>query len=126
MLPELSTCHTVETVRTKLGIALIAVVVAGCSSQPAQEEPAVPPAPNQIVVKDRAYSPSNITVSVGETVTWVFDDGGMAHDVVADDRSFRSPLAKSGSFSHTFTEPGTYGYHCTPHPDMIGTVTVAP
>jgi plastocyanin len=125
MLPELTTCHTVETVRLKLGVAIVALTVAGCTSQPAQET-AAPPVKNQVTVADRAYTPADITVSVGETVTWVFDDGGMAHDVVADDRSFRSPLAKEGSFSHTFTEPGTFTYHCTPHPDMIGSVVVVP
>jgi len=33
---------------------------------------------------------------------------------------------KSGTFSYTFDEPGTFSYHCTPHPDMTGSVTVVP
>ncbi|MGA9869969.1 MAG: cupredoxin family copper-binding protein [Rhodococcus sp. (in: high G+C Gram-positive bacteria)] len=103
---------------------LVAGAVAGCSS-PAPEQAAAP-VPNQVTVADMSYSPADITVGVGDTVTWVFDDGGMAHDVVADDKAFRSPLAKSGSYSFTFTEPGTFTYHCTPHPDMVGTVTVQP
>ncbi|MBT5206234.1 MAG: hypothetical protein HOM00_03905, partial [Acidimicrobiaceae bacterium] len=28
------------------------------------------------------------------------------------------------SFSHTFTEAGTFDYFCTPHPWMTGTVVV--
>ncbi|WP_349307285.1 plastocyanin/azurin family copper-binding protein, partial [Rhodococcus sp. IEGM 1379] len=36
----------------------------------------------------------------------------------------RSPLKKSGTYTATFTEPGTYDYTCTPHPDMRGTVVV--
>lgn len=107
-----------------LGTVLVFSTMVGCSSDIA--EPAAPPVPNQVTVADRSYSPSEITVSVGETVTWVFDDGGMAHDVVADDRAFRSPLMVSSTFTHTFTEPGTYSYHCTPHPDMIGSVIVVP
>lgn len=105
--------------------AVVLAAVAGCSS-PTQEEPTTPAAPDQVTVVDRSFSPSSITVSVGDTVTWLFDDGGMAHDVVADDRSFRSPLMVANTFTHTFTEPGTYGYHCTPHPDMTGTVVVQP
>ncbi|AYJ51395.1 copper-binding protein [Rhodococcus sp. P1Y] len=101
------------------------VLVSGCSS-PAPEKAPAPEVPGQVIVADRSYTPSNITISAGETVTWVFADGGMAHDVVADDRAFRSPLMTANSFSHTFTEPGTYSYHCTPHPDMIGSVVVVP
>ena len=115
--------------RVKLSTIVLASVVLGsvvsCSSPP-PTEPAAPPPPNQVKVVDRSYSPSELTVSVGDTVTWVFADGGMAHDVVADDKSFRSPLLKSGTFSYTFDEPGTFSYHCTPHPDMTGSVTVVP
>ncbi len=96
----------------------------GCSSAPPAEAPA--PVANQVTVKNRMYSPATITVEVGDTVTWLFDDGGITHDVVADDKSFRSPLMVSNTFTHTFTDPGTYSYHCTPHPDMIGTVIVTP
>lgn len=114
----------VRSFSAALGAVVVLSALVGCSS-PAPQVPAAP-LPNQVTVADRAYSPSEITVSVGETVTWVFDDGGMAHDVVADDRAFRSPLMVANSFSHTFTEVGTYSYHCTPHPDMVGTVTVVP
>lgn len=113
------------TTRRALIAGVLGVLVAtGCSSPTTQEAPA--PVPNQVTVIDRAYSPASITVSVGDTVTWVFDDGGMTHDVVADDKSFRSPLMVSDTFTHTFTEPGTFTYHCTPHPDMLGTVVVEP
>ncbi|RRQ25932.1 copper-binding protein [Rhodococcus sp. Eu-32] len=103
-----------------VGLVLLAAV--GCSSS--AEEAPTPEYPNQVTVVNRAYSPQTITVRVGDTVTWVFDDKGMSHDVVADDRSFRSPLMVSDTFTHTFTEPGTFTYHCTPHPDMTGTVVV--
>ena len=116
---------SLEPVKRFPKVAVLVVAAAslfGCSA-PAVEEAAAP-VPNQVTVTDRAYSPASITVGVGDTVTWVFDDGGMTHDVVADDKSFRSALMVSGSFAHTFTEPGTYSYHCTPHPDMLGTVVV--
>ena len=111
-----------STAYVGLAAALTLVAVAGCSS-PTPEE-ARTPLPDQVIIADRAYSPSEITIDVGDTVTWVFDDGGMVHDVVADDKSFRSPLKAAGSFTHTFDEPGTFTYHCTPHPDMTGTVVV--
>ncbi len=123
--PPAGSLGVVKTSRAFSGCIASAFVLAsliGCSSP--EPEQAQAPVANQVTVKDRTYSPSNITVDVGETVTWVFDDGGMAHDVVADDKSFRSPLMTSNTFTHKFTEPGTYTYHCTPHPDMMGTVVV--
>lgn len=119
---------TVKSIYRAPSVILLTALVLGtgaCSS-PAPAEPAAPPVPNQVTVADRSYSPSELTVNVGDTVTWVFDDGGMAHDVVADDKYFRSPLMTSGSYTYTFDEPGTYNYHCTPHPDMTGTITVVP
>lgn len=75
-----------------------------------------------------AFSPSSISVKVGDTVTWTFDDQGIAHNVVGTgdaDGVLRSPLSKSGTYTHTFTEPGTYHYTCSLHPDMRGTVIVS-
>lgn len=82
-----------------------------------------------VEVKNMAYTPATLTVAVGETVTWNFDDRGVTHDVVGvdDARSvLRSPLMQTGSFTHTFTEPGTYEYTCSLHPDMRGTIVVTP
>jgi LPXTG-motif cell wall-anchored protein len=33
-------------------------------------------------------------------------------------------MRSGGSGSHTFTQAGTYTFHCTPHPFMKGTVVV--
>jgi plastocyanin len=34
------------------------------------------------------------------------------------------PLSTGASYSFTFTQPGTYTYHCSIHPSMKGTVIV--
>lgn len=74
------------------------------------------------------YSPQNITVVLGvnSTVTWI--SHSVSYDTVtADDGSFASGvIPPGGSFTHDFTAPGTYGYHCIYHPWMVGTVTVLP
>jgi len=33
-------------------------------------------------------------------------------------------IPNKGNFSHTFANAGSYGYHCSIHPAMIGTITV--
>ncbi|MFI6313151.1 plastocyanin/azurin family copper-binding protein [Nocardia fusca] len=77
-----------------------------------------------VSVANMSYSPASVTIEKGQTVEWSFDDNGLPHDVVADDGAFESELLTEGSFTHTFTEAGTFTYHCTPHPMMIGTVVV--
>ena len=71
------------------------------------------------------YSPPTITVVIGvnNTVTWVNND--QAPHTVTDTGVFDSGNMNTGqSWTHTFTTPGTYEYHCTYHPWMKGTVIV--
>lgn len=84
-----------------------------------------------------AFSPANFQVSLSDaSVTWYNADfssatyggiSGVAHHLHEDTGLFDSGvLAPQGRFSFTFTQPGTYTYHCTIHPGMVGTVTVTP
>jgi len=75
-------------------------------------------------ISDFKFTPSTITVTAGETVTWS-NSGPSGHSATADDGSFDTGvLAKGASGSHTFSKAGTYSFHCTPHPFMKGTVVV--
>ncbi|MDI9899446.1 cupredoxin family copper-binding protein [Rhodococcus sp. IEGM 1409] len=108
---------------------VLALGLVGCSSttDSTPSAPETTASGTVVTISGMAYSPASITVSVGDTVTWVFDDNGMAHDVsgLGDAKGkLRSPLKKSGTYTYTFTEPGTYDYTCTPHPEMRGTVVV--
>jgi len=75
------------------------------------------------------FSPATFTVRVGDSVTW-FNADVMEHTVTSDAGTpvaFDSPLLNSGdTFSFTFTQAGTYAYHCAPHPTMTGTIIVNP
>ena len=74
----------------------------------------------------KAYKFPAFTASPGQKLTLV-DGDSEPHSVTADDGSF-----DSGSFDNTApgslvapTKPGTYAVHCTVHPSMHGTLTVA-
>ena len=70
------------------------------------------------------FMPASLTVPVGTTVTWKFDDS-TDHTVTADDNSFASsPMANGQTFTHTFSSAGTVAYHCSIHPFMKGTIIV--
>lgn len=76
------------------------------------------------------YSPADITVQQGTTVTWVSEDMIEIHNVLEGDGAFGSPdLAYHQSWSFTFgpnLQPGTYYYYCTFHGAMTGSVTLLP
>jgi plastocyanin len=71
------------------------------------------------------FNPAEVTVSAGDTVTWVNNDS-VDHDVTADSFSSGEPggMASGDTFEHTFDEAGTFEYVCTVHPGMDGTVVV--
>jgi amicyanin len=83
---------------------------------------------HQVVMSGYAFSPRALTITAGDTVTWVNEDQA-PHDVktTSGPESVHSPmLNKGGTWSHTFTVPGTYGYVCTVHPGMTAELVVRP
>ncbi|HEY3187191.1 MAG TPA: PKD domain-containing protein [Solirubrobacteraceae bacterium] len=81
-----------------------------------------------IVGPDKVLSPPNVTVSPDGTVTWQWANGSIAHHIVSNPGSaevWDSGTRNSGTFTHTFTKSGPFGYHCEIHPNIMrGTVTV--
>lgn len=80
-----------------------------------------------VTMKNFAFNPATLTVKPGTVVTWVNQDSA-PHTVVSDagdPAAFSSgQLSTGGTYTVTFTTTGTYGYHCTIHPSMTGTVIV--
>jgi plastocyanin len=75
-------------------------------------------------MRNLAFVPGTIEVRAGTTVEWTNNDP-LSHSVTSDNGAFDSGLIGSGNrWRYTFTTPGTYPYHCTPHPFMKGTVVV--
>ncbi len=114
--------------------ALAFVTLAACSSGPSGSTSLEDLPPGTVVITGMQFTPAEITVHVGDTVTWQFRDNGVPHDVTStgpDGMAASDPVLDSGQktrgeYSHTFTEPGRYTYMCTVHPNMTGAVTVVP
>lgn len=79
---------------------------------------------NAVSIQNFAYSPSTITVKVGDKVTWTNKDS-IGHSATADNGSFDTGVLQQGqSGSITFHKAGTFTYHCSVHPTMKATVIV--
>lgn len=70
-----------------------------------------------------AYVPNPVTISAGGEVTWTNTDT-VAHTATGDSGVFNGSMAPGAKYTYMFASKGTYTYHCTIHPGMIGTVTV--
>jgi amicyanin len=77
-----------------------------------------------VKISGMRYEAPTVTVKKGGVVTWT-NNGAMPHTVTANDGSFGSPqLSNGNTWSRTFDEAGTFGYYCSLHPGMRGTVVV--
>ena len=85
-----------------------------------------------ITMKDLAFTPRNIRVSRGTTITWKNDDF-VGHYINTDPHpahTYYLPLNSSelppgGKYAITLDSPGIYLYHCSAHAGvMTGTILV--
>ena len=111
------------------GIVIALIIVAcggwGQGSDPSKETPSV--GVTEVRMDDFAFAPANIVIDAGTTVAWTNLDGD-AHTVTSDEGDLLKSglLGKGETFRYTFDTPGEYAYHCEPHSNMHGLVTVLP
>ena len=111
--------------------SVMCVSACGSSTSPSSTPEAAPAGSTSITIVSgasgltgTAYNPNPITVSVGTTVSWLNSDS-ITHTSAANNGLFTSPnVAPNSRFNFTFTTAGTFPYHCTIHPNMVGTIIV--
>lgn len=88
-----------------------------------EEEPEEESEEVSVSISGFAFNPATITISVGTEVTWTNEDAEI-HTVTSAGNFDSGSMAQGDMFSHTFDQPGTFDYICTPHPYMEGQVIV--
>jgi plastocyanin len=83
------------------------------------------PAPAAAVqIGNFTFKQQVLSVKPGTTVTWTNGDD-IPHTVVSNAGLFKSKVLDSGDkFSFTFAKAGQFGYFCSIHPHMTGTIIV--
>ena len=88
-----------------------------------------------VAIGSYRFTPASVTIDQGDSVMWRWAGPDTLHDVLSDpglsDSFASAPDGNPGPppfnvFGHTFTQPGTFGYYCSIHPSMRGTVVVQP
>lgn len=108
-----------RAIPTALLVGLLTAAPAGAANQ-------------AVVATDRVFTPADVTVFQGESVTWT--NGGGSHNVRFEDNAFTMPVAPDASpwsVTRTFDQVGVFRYYCELHGypngvDMSGAVTVKP
>jgi len=110
--------HAALIILVLCGLA-IAGLTSGIAATPARAAQT-----HAVTIVDFRFEPGQLTIAVGDTVTWTNQDGA-AHTATATGGAFDSGNMKSGdAFSFTFASAGDYPYLCTYHPEMTGTIIV--
>jgi plastocyanin len=78
----------------------------------------------KVSIVNFAFTPGEITIAPGESVTWTNDDGAPHGLEYHDGAKGTDHLLPGASFSRRFDRPGTYDYNCSVHPYMTGRVVV--
>ena len=123
-----------------LMVVFLGLMFAGCQSKPvhtmtsstseAQSSTSppeqIPSTENSIEISNFKFSSATLTVKAGSTVK-VTNRDAVGHSVTSDDgTSFDTDILAQGQ-SNEFaapTTPGSYPFHCAPHPSMKGTLIV--
>jgi plastocyanin len=79
-------------------------------------------ADSEVAIASFAFSPATITVTAGDTVTWINGDE-VAHTATGSGWD-SGTIAAGASGSVTFATAATFAYECAIHPAMLGTVVV--
>lgn len=130
-----------RTLLRRGGAALSTIGIAGCLTDPSDQEPVT-------MTDDFGFDPTTKTIAPGGTVTWenasdvdhtvtayeaaipagapYFASGDFESERAARAHLTEGLLAQGAEYEHTFEAPGTYEYYCIPHESsgMIGTIRV--
>jgi plastocyanin len=118
--------------RSRVGLTVLAAVLALVATACGSSSPSAPTVAAADVtitmvgnLSAQSFSPSATTMRVGQTVAWKNGDS-IPHDATQDAARFATGILNAGATSSplTMATAGSFTYHCTIHPGMVGTVIV--
>ncbi|WP_310962944.1 cupredoxin domain-containing protein [Nocardioides terrisoli] len=92
-----------------LGSAAVVALPAGSASATTAE----------VSVTNFQFTPAHVSVSQGGSVGWTFH---AMHTSTSNQDFWNSGRRASGTYTVHFPDAGRFGYHCTMHPSMTGSV----
>jgi plastocyanin len=111
--------------RSAIAAAMLGAVVGSSLADGVLVARAQTAAAATVSIDNFTFTPQQLTVKAGTTVTWTNKDD-IPHGIAATGNAFRrsNAMDTDDNYSFTFTTPGTYQYFCYIHPHMTGTIVV--
>jgi plastocyanin len=118
-----------------LSIIAVALTAVACGSDtttsPSTTSPSAPSTTPDVTITIEAnngaqsFAPNPSAARVGQTVAWQNVDS-ITHNATQDGGSFQTGNISPGTTSTPImmSSAGTFTYHCSIHPGMVGTLTV--
>ena len=75
-----------------------------------------------IVIQNKSFSPTNLTIKLHDQVEWQNKDNETYQ--ITGEGWGNVPIEPGESFTQAFETTGTYTYSCALHPDLTGTIVV--
>jgi plastocyanin len=108
----------------------VSIIVSACGDSSSPTAPAVSTAADVTVTiqgnnASNSYAPNPVSMRVGQTIAWR-DADSITHTATQDGGGFNTGAvaAAATSAATMMNTAGTFTYHCTIHPGMVGTVSV--
>jgi len=112
----------IKTLTFQGSVLLAGILMMSVFADMATAAPAPPAA--AVTIGNFTFKAPVVTVKAGTTVTWTNGDD-IPHTVVSKEGVFKSKVLDTGDrFSFTFAKAGQFGYFCSLHPHMTGTIIV--
>jgi plastocyanin len=112
--------------RRLFGTVVVATLacVSAVPASAAHGPPTLTPTDRHVIIAHWKFTPKALVIVPGTTVVWVNRQHGY-HTAISDDGLWNShAIPPGGTFSFTFTAPGTYPYHCRFGNGIFGQVQV--
>lgn len=80
----------------------------------------------EVTIRDYRFSPQEVRIKAGDTVTWVNREKRTSHSVLfpGENGLESERLFPEERWQRKFTQPGSYAYRCGPHEEMTALIIV--
>ena len=117
--------------RSTIGLSLLAAGLALAGAACGSASPSAPTVNADVTISmvgdrgNQSFAPNPTTMRVGQTVAWKNNDT-IVHNATQDASRFATGNVNAGATSAPIAmgTAGTFAYHCTIHPGMVGTLVV--
>ena len=122
--------NTHSIVRLVIVVTGAALIASACGSNSSSPTAAASTAADVTVTiqgdnAGNSYAPNPVTMRVGQTIAWRNADA-ITHTATQNAGAFNTGSISAGATSAAtmMSTAGTFAYHCTIHPGMVGAVSV--